>query len=117
MEQFMEQFPESVRIQMHVTQILSVFQKGGDRFFSFQEIAEQVKQAEWANVDYINPALKRMIDHGQLEYDPDYGYCEKGRKAAIQYDMSRPKMSRADFDNLTPAEQMEYVQNGGHVRN
>ena len=112
----MEQFSESEQIEMHISLISGILRKGGDSLF-FREMVEQVKQVEWANIDYIKPALQRMIVYGQLKYDQNYDYCMEGRRVLKQDDMSTPGMYRDDFDKLTPTEKWKYIfQDGGYIK-
>ena len=103
------------KLRAHVSLIQDVFMKAEDRFFTTMEIMEKTKEAPWSEFDYIAPALERSVQYGYLEHDPMYGYCRKGKKDMLRSMMSKPKMSRAEFDMLTFAEQKEHCKNGGIV--
>jgi hypothetical protein len=105
-----------MKTEMHASQIQHIFMRDGNKFYTFQSLAEKMREAEWSEFDQIRPALDRLIERGLLEHDPTYGYCKKGYSTALKQDMATPKMSRAEFDKLTPAAQAEYCRGGGLIR-
>jgi len=104
-----------VTAEMHVSLLDSIVRKGGNRFYTFKELAEATKEATWAKFDLITPALETMIRRGQLEHDPVCGYCPKGQKEFLKREMQKPRMGRAEFDKLDCAAQGEFCRNGGIV--
>jgi len=106
---------ETSKIGMHASFIDGIFMKE-NRFFTFKEIANRTKEAPWGEFDLLHPALDQLIQYGKLEHDPAYGYCRKGQKESLRRELSIPKMSRADFDKLTPEAQAEYCRNGGRLQ-
>lgn len=103
------------QIEMHVSEIFSIFQKNPGRFMTFRAIADIMEMATWTKFDYLHPALQTMIKRGQLEYDEKCGYCRKGEKAILRAEMAKPSITRSMFDGLPPSEQSAHIKSGGRV--
>ena len=113
----MNEFNENMTVEMHVSQIRSIFMGSGDRFYTFQEVANEImkKAPAWANFNSVSPALEVMLTRRQLEYDPKNGYCLFGSKERLLHGQLTPSMSRSDFDRLPAPEKLTFCNNGGKV--
>jgi len=108
---------ETSKIGMHASFISSFFMKEPNRFFTHKQVVEKCKEAPWGEFDFIYPAIQQLLDQREIERDEAYGYCRKGQKARLRQELASPapKMPRAEFDRLQPAEQMQFCRTGGRI--
>lgn len=71
------------QLETCVTLINDIFKKNPGRFITLNDITERRLK-----IEHIMPALEKMIQRGQIEYDQAYGYCRKGEKENLLRNMS-----------------------------
>jgi hypothetical protein len=98
----------------------SVLQRSQDKPLTKSEIVDKVIRT-WpgTQMQAAYDALNSMIDgHRAVEYKPGkfvYPYAVKHLQAMEKHLASGPNKTRAEYDRLTPQEQMDFASKGGVI--
>jgi len=99
---------------LHKAAVKACFENA-NRFLSKEFILSSVvKEDDWGDTAMASQVFENMLAAGDIEKTAE-GYCKTGHANQIRQTMAKPSLTRTEFDKLSPARKIEFVNAGGRI--